>query len=202
MERECPGVEFELRPVDLSAIQRAVGINPGSEAATVPNKRVYLRTELEMWAEWFGVPPLAPVPAEDAPLDKPVRTVYVAALSLAAAYPSLTRAINHSLWAAGEDIRSSAVLERIARGGGLSAPQLADALRVARAASQSGALSSAVVHNTREALQAGCTSVPMFDVVGDVAAVQNDHYGPLNTYLLEDWLAGWRPVGYTPRAGL
>jgi 2-hydroxychromene-2-carboxylate isomerase len=185
------GCTFLLVPVDLSAVQVAVGINPGAEAATVPNKKRMLRAELDLWRQWFGVPPLPEAQVDQAPLDKPVARVLGRALALMQAYPHLTAAVYKAMWADGLDVDDPDVLERLCMSskGGMAAKAAKSA--VIEAGSSRG--KELITSNTARALGVGATSVPLFDVEGDDIAVQNDHVTPLNTYLLEDWLCGWRP---------
>jgi 2-hydroxychromene-2-carboxylate isomerase len=204
MSDACGGCHFHLVPVDLSSIQGAVGINPGAEAASVPNKKLVLRAELDLWSQWFNVPTLPEKVADDSPLDKPVAHVFMTALALMQAYPALTPAVYHAMWADGLDVDDPAVLEQLlcsavpTEVGGK--PMTADEAKAAVVEARSVKAKSVIESNTGRALSVGATSVPLFDVEGEDIAVQNDHVTPLNTYVLEDWLCGWRPAEYASKA--
>eukprot|EP01064_Diplonema_japonicum_P008765 TRINITY_DN16166_c0_g1_i1.p1 TRINITY_DN16166_c0_g1~~TRINITY_DN16166_c0_g1_i1.p1 ORF type:complete len:485 (+),score=134.34 TRINITY_DN16166_c0_g1_i1:54-1457(+) len=175
--RKTHNVEIEYKAVDLAEIQEKQGLNPGVLKASVPNKLKYLKGELQLWAKWFGLPPLSAKQVAASPLDTPPETDAQVVLEFLAKHPQHTNALYQSYWRDDRDLSTEEHIVQALKAQGVSA--IGDSLP------------STPSLNLVPAIATGITTVPFVDLPASDFALHTDMTNPTGLCLLEDYLCGW-----------
>eukprot|EP01059_Diplonema_ambulator_P014435 TRINITY_DN25341_c0_g1_i1.p1 TRINITY_DN25341_c0_g1~~TRINITY_DN25341_c0_g1_i1.p1 ORF type:complete len:483 (+),score=107.52 TRINITY_DN25341_c0_g1_i1:53-1450(+) len=168
---------IDYRAVDLAQVQEKQGVNPGVSKASIPNKLRYLRDELQLWAKWFGLPPLTQDQVDASPLDTPPQGGAESVLSFLATYPQYTAEVYRAYWVHRKSMATEAdVLSALtAQGVKVTTPT-----------------TNTLDANLQAGIKTGITTVPLIDLPSTDYALHTDFTNPTGLYLLEDYLCGWR----------
>ena len=177
----------------LGGVFRGIGAGDGPMATLSPQKAAHNHADMHRWAAHFGVP-------FQLPAAHPMRTVRALRTLLAlphSRWPEAIAALYAAYWQRGEDITSDTVIAAALEGAGLSAADIATALRRA----EDPAIKEELRARTDEAIGLGIFGAPAWVLHHSQVAARSLIWGQDRIAWVEAALVGWDPDSSPPPGG-